>query len=364
MAASVSAPPSGSLIFSNGNLAGEPRARPLPDGLEETVMRTSETLRGDERPHAVRAGCTPARTGGVRTLGLTLVAMLAFVLAAWPGSAAALEKGNYACPGLGSLERLTSGISNTACGLTALMFDTEGSYNTADGFAALYDNTVGGENVASGMKALGHNTSGSQNVATGPFALYNSGTGTANIAIGDEALYSNTAGNYNDAIGGNALARNVTGDSNVASGLRTMYSNSSGGANVAIGAGALETNSTGGYNVAIGAGAGLFLKGSYNVDISNGGGEGESGTIRIGGENQTRAFVAGIYGVEAPHGTKACTVKVTTEGQLVCKIAKKEAGADEAALVAEVSQQQQEVSRQQQEINELVREVEALKGER
>jgi hypothetical protein len=210
-----------------------------------------------------------------------------------------------------------------------------------------------GRRSCSPAKALVYNTEGSSNTADGFEALFSNTTGVGNVASGYTALYSNTGGVGNIATGDSALLSNTAGDDNVANGVEALAANTTGGHNTASGIFALGHNTTGYDNIGLGdAGGNDLTTGSYNVDIANEGVAGESDTTRIGAL-QTRTFVAGIYSVEAPSGSKTCTVKVTAEGQLVCKVAKKDAGPNEPALVAEVG-------RQQQQINTLVSEVEAL----
>ena len=61
-------------------------------------------------------------------------------------------------------------------------------------------------------------------------------------------------------------------------------------------------NQTGFGNIAIGANAdSAVMSGSNNIDIANTGAN-ESGTIRIGGSNQTNTYIAGINGVTVAGG--------------------------------------------------------------
>ena len=70
---------------------------------------------------------------------------------------------------------------------------------------------------------------------------------------------------------------NTTGSNNTANGLNALFSN------------------TGSNNTAAGVGAGSSLTTSdNNIDIGNSGVDGESDTIRIGSEFQTRTFIAAI----------------------------------------------------------------------
>ena len=94
-----------------------------------------------------------------------------------------------------------------------------------------------------------------------------------------------------------------------------MFSNTTGNRNVAAGAGALVLNTTGDHNTALGNGAGRNLTtGSDNVDIANAGRAGESRTIRIGDNDQTATFIAGISGNNVPGPDR--TVVVNANGQL------------------------------------------------
>jgi hypothetical protein len=208
------------------------------------------------------------------------VAVLALTLVAGACRAAAAS-GNYACPGLESLEKLSTGGDNIACGFKALHSDTEGFGNVALGASALLSNTGGIVNVASGEDALSSNTTGSNNIASGEEALFRNTTGFANVGLGRSALLSNNIGNENVAVGVFALAANTEGSDNLALGFK----------------------------------AGEATGGSNNVDISSQGVAGDSATTRIGTEGkQTKTFVAGI----AKTAVKGCSVQVTSEGQLGC----------------------------------------------
>ena len=156
------------------------------------------------------------------------------------------------------------------------------------------------DNTAAGAVALLNNTGGSNNTATGSFALQANTTGNLNAATGLSALFSNTTGIGNTAVGGSALALNTTGQSNTA-----------------IGTGALGSNTTGNANISIGSFAGHDLTtGDQNIVIGNPNAVGgESNTMRIGGNSQTRAFIAGIRGV-ATGNNDAVNVVIDSDGQL------------------------------------------------
>jgi hypothetical protein len=112
----------------------------------------------------------------------------------------------------------TIGYSNTANGVTALLYNTTGYNNTATGREALYSNTTGYENTANGYKTLYSNTTGYENTANGHRALHDNTTGNFNTANGNYALDFNTTGSYNTANGIYALRFNTTGTDNTALG--------------------------------------------------------------------------------------------------------------------------------------------------
>ena len=113
-----------------------------------------------------------------------LVLMGTQLWAASPAVANAPKEGDFACESSGSLQLVTTGEENFACGYQALHFDTEGTYNVASGSFALYSNTTGNENIGSGGLALYSNTTGRENIATGTQALYSNTSGSFNIATG------------------------------------------------------------------------------------------------------------------------------------------------------------------------------------
>jgi hypothetical protein len=186
---------------------------------------------------------------------------------------------------------------NTAEGQNALFSLTSGGYNTAVGYYSLRSNPTGQFNTAIGAGTLLANT-GNENTATGTGALFRN-TGFYNTANGAFALFSNTSSDQNTAVGTDALLNNTTGNSNTA-----------------IGADALLNNATGSFNIALGPFAGGDLTtGDYNIDIGNSGFGGEAATIRIGDDlNQTRTFIAAIYGVTT--GGAAIPVLIDANDQL------------------------------------------------
>jgi trimeric autotransporter adhesin len=209
--------------------------------------------------------------------------------------------GGNTAEGQDALLRLTTGVQNTAVGFLSLQTDTTGSYNTAIGSGTLRWNRSD-VNTATGTFALLNNTGGWANTANGALALLSNTNGVANTAVGYQALFSNTAGLGNTAVGNAALNGNTTGDANIAIGHRALNGNDTGGGNTAVGSSALFDNQSGNVNIALGCNAGELTTGSNNIVIGNIGVQGESNTIRIGGDigvgfgPQTAAFIAGISG--------------------------------------------------------------------
>jgi len=162
---------------------------------------------------------------------------------------------------------------------------------------ALESNTTGGSNTADGVGALILNRTGSNNTATGEFALFENDA-SQNTADGQNALRHNTTGNNNTAIGQASLSHNTTGSNNTG-----------------IGQNALRFNKTGSFNIGLGVNAGSELTtGDNNIDIANKGVAGEENTIRIGkAETQTATFIAGISGATVPDGVG---VIIDTSGHL------------------------------------------------
>jgi len=210
--------------------------------------------------------------------------------------------GNNTAEGQNALLSLTTGVNNTAVGWFSIKSNRNGQLNTAVGAGTLFSMVHASRNTAVGGAALFSDINGEDNTAVGALALWSNTTGNLNTAIGDNALVSNTVGFQNTAVGGWALVNNITGNANVAIGSLTAYSNFTGGGNTAVGGGgALFDNQSGNYNIALGYAAGTRTTGSNNILIGDIGLEGESNTIRIGGNEfgggpQTAAFIAGISG--------------------------------------------------------------------
>jgi hypothetical protein len=209
--------------------------------------------------------------------------------------------GNNTAEGQDALLSLTTGVNNTAVGWFSLKSNRNGQLNTAVGAGTLFTMGHASRNTAVGGAALFSDTNGEDNTAVGALALWSNTTGDLNTAIGDNSLFSNTVGFQNTAVGGWALVNNNTGNANVAIGSLAAYSNFTGGGNTVVGEQALFDNQSGNYNIALGFAAGTRTTGSNNIVIGDIGVEGESNTIRIGGDGfgggpQTAAFIAGISG--------------------------------------------------------------------
>jgi hypothetical protein len=202
---------------------------------------------------------------------------------------------------------------NTAEGQSALLGLTTGTYNTGVGYLSLLSNSEGLFNTGVGAGTLLANTA-DNNTATGAGALLNNTTGALNTANGAFALFTNTIGNSNTANGALALLGNTTGVENTANGFRALSGNATGVGNTAYGSQAL-VQSTGSNNIALGADAGFNIStGSNNIHIGNVGAGNESGTLHIGGNNQTKTFIAGINGVN--QGSPTAVFINTLTGQL------------------------------------------------
>jgi len=202
---------------------------------------------------------------------------------------------------------------NTAEGQNTLLGLTTGTYNTGVGFSSLSVTTTGKFNTGVGAGTLLANTA-DNNTATGAGTLLSNTTGEDNTANGVFALFSNTIGIFNTANGAFALLNNTTGVENTANGYRALSGNATGVGNTAYGSQAL-VQSTGNNNTALGAHAGFNIStGSNNIHIGNVGAGNESATVRIGDNNQTRTFIAGINGVN--QGSATAVFINTLTGQL------------------------------------------------
>jgi endosialidase-like protein len=109
-----------------------------------------------------------------------------------------------------ALEFNTTGVNNTATGVSALASNTTGSTNTANGFVALFGNTTGSINTANGFAALTGNTTGGDNTAVGALALEHNTTGSSNTVLGSGAGRNVTDADNVICIGANVAGFNVS----------------------------------------------------------------------------------------------------------------------------------------------------------
>jgi len=190
------------------------------------------------------------------------------------------------------------------------------SRNTSYGIGALPGNP-GLAQTAIGYFALHSGPNTEANTAVGELTLENDTTGDVNTAVGGAALRQNTTGRENTAVGAAAGFSNQTGNQNTVVGASAGYPNQTGNQNTVIGEEALgnrNMNDIGSNNIAVGFKAGFNLGqgNNYNVDIGNQGVTGDSSAIRIGDNNHTSTFIAGISGV----AISGAGVFVNPSGQL------------------------------------------------
>jgi hypothetical protein len=258
----------------------------------------------------------------VIALVLLCFALLPVALAVNPPPDGGYSGGNTA-EGQSALLSLSTGSYNTAVRFLSLESTTSGKFSTAIGAGTLLAN-AGDNNTATGAAALLSNTIGFYNTADGAFALFSNTEGNGNTASGYQALSANTTGSNNAAFGYVALSNN-TDSFNTALGLRRSFTTSTAmtiprlvtrlwfsmwaaAATPPVGAGAL-LNNQGSENIAIGAFAGSNLTVfSDNIDIGNLGVAGDDGTIRIGNNNNTATYLAGIAGHTVGAGGTTCYV--------------------------------------------------------
>ena len=186
--------------------------------------------------------------------------------------------------------------------------------NTVVGAGAGQSLAGGNGSTAIGGSALAAATGFTVNTAVGWNALQLT-TSSLSTAVGAEALTANVTGVANTAVGDQALRANVAGSQNVAAGTSALIA-STGTGNVGVGNWVLGQMTSGDHNIAIGDNAGFSLTGgSNNIYVGSAGGTAtESGTIRIGGGLQSRAFVRGVRGVTTANND-AVTVVVDSFGQ-------------------------------------------------
>jgi len=235
--------------------------------------------------------------------------------------------GNNTAEGTQALFSLTTGVWNTALGFQALYYDTAGHQNTATGYRTLFWNISGTGNVANGVQALYSNTGGNSNTAVGVQALYKNKSGHSNTAVGAQALFdAGRGGGGNTGVGFQALAACAATDGfpagdNTAIGFQALQNSGvirAAYGNTAVGVRSLQNSYGGALNTAIGFLAGSAIDGgSRNIHIGSNtiGTASDDRTIRIGSEDQIRAFIAGVRDVTTGTGD-AIPVLIDSAGQL------------------------------------------------
>jgi hypothetical protein len=147
------------------------------------------------------------------------------------------------------------------------------------------------------VRSLNRNTTGYSNTAVGSDSLSSNTIGTYDVALGREALETNTEGSQNTALGGQSLKANVSGVGNTGAGFQSLLHNVAGVGNTAVGSGALANvdmghntavgssalaATVGGLgNTAVGYAAGQAALGSGNVFLGNQAGSSETGSNRL-----------------------------------------------------------------------------------
>ncbi len=203
--------------------------------------------------------------------------------------------------GAGGGLTVVAGVSGTQ-----LVLDVDGYFEDS----LVHD--VGADNTFVGVDAGNLSATGTGNTAVGARALDATTTGNLNTAVGQDALASNMTGSGNTAIGASALQKAI-GSNNTAIGVRALNNAIGGSLNTALGLNAGFSVSTGTSNIALGVAAGLNVTtGSNNIHIGHVGVGGDTATLRLG-TAQTRAFVAGISGINV--GAEPA-VLVNSNGQL------------------------------------------------
>ena len=273
----------------------------------------------------------------------------------------------YRNVGLGAevLPNLNTAVDNVGIGDHALFGNFYGDDNIAIGSSAMVgpaNGTQPNNNIGIGSQALSGITNGANNVATGFQALSANTTGAENIAAGTNALNDNTTGDQNLAFGRGALTNAVSADENVAAGYHALFANTTGQDNTALGDRTLNSNTTGDNNLAAGAGAGASLTtGSDNIDIASPGKAGEAGTIRIGTQLQTRAFLAGVSGTAISR--PAQPVLINASGQLgTARAATRRSGGGAKVSESALSRLQAKVTRLAQQNRRQEKELRALRA--
>lgn len=161
------------------------------------------------------------------------------------------------------------GDFDIAIGNQALRYNVSGDYNVAIGYNSL-QKCNSSFNTAIGAVSLESLTTGAQNFACGYRAGLVLTTGSYNTLLGVGVAASLTTANYNTLIGYGGASGATTGQSNTLLGGSSAQSLTTGSNNIFIGYGVNNAISTQSYCIAIGSGsASIFTVADYSMAIGN-----------------------------------------------------------------------------------------------
>jgi hypothetical protein len=229
-------------------------------------------------------------------------------------------------PSFGGTTTVATGLTATTGAITA----TAGNVVITAGNLTLPNTNAAG---TQGLISLGGsrfiNNFGTQNtfigLSAGNLAL-TTASATGNAAVGNNTLTALTTGSGNCAFGGGTLLNDTTGIQNSGFGNACLFNVIGGSKNCALGFQVLNQLTTGNYNIGLGTPDGTNGSGvsytsseSSNIVIANSGTTGESNVIRIGttgtgNGQQSKCFIAGIFGVTV--GVSGLPVVVDNTGNL------------------------------------------------
>ena len=161
----------------------------------------------------------------------------------------------------------------------ATVLNQDGLNNTFIGLGAGNPNITGGDSQFIGRSTGAAITSGNADVFVGGAAGASTTTGNGDVYVGWVSGSNSTTGQFNTFVGSQTGFYNTSGSNDLYAGFNAGISNTSG---------------------------------SNNIYLGNGGVDGESNALRIGGGQQT-AFISGVYGVTSASGVP---VYINSNGQL------------------------------------------------